>query len=239
MIDTMMVHSVISSTKNNAARFSHNSIQGHFHSNFEISYAADTNQIRWAMTVGCLMNPDGVAARYGSGIILKRPILGCGVVVSSKGNYLIISDLHIPYHHRDAFSFLESVSEYYDCKVILNVGDMIDHHAGSYHESEPDALSPEEEYYQSMEYCNELQDIFPSMIITEGNHDKIPQRKLKTCGLPASMVYDYNKLYKLDAKWKWVDKYTFNSNGGQPVLVPMVLNQKGRWNKKVHGSKVG
>ena len=76
MIDTMMVHSVSSSTKNNAARFSHNSIQGHFHSNFEISYAADTNQIRWAMTVGCLMNPDGVAARYGSGIILKRPIKG-------------------------------------------------------------------------------------------------------------------------------------------------------------------
>lgn len=233
-----MVHSVSSSTRNNAQKYSHNSIQGHYHSIFDIVYAADTNQIRWSMTVGTLQDPHGVAARYGEGIILKRPILGIGVVLGREGNYLVISDLHIPYHHRDAFDFLWAVYSYYDCIEILNVGDVIDHHAGSYHESEPDALSSEDEYYQSQKYCKELQSMFPEMVITEGNHDKIPKRKLKSVGLPASMAYDYNQMYGLDKGWKWTERHSFDSKGGQPVLVPMVLNKRGRWDKKVHGSKV-
>ena len=237
MIDTLMVHSVSSSTKNNANKFSHNSVQGHYHSNFEIAYAADTNQIRWAMTVGTLMDQHGVAARYGSGIILKRPVLGIGVILGKDDNYLVISDLHIPYHHKDSFEFLWAVYNYYQCSKILNVGDLMDHHAGSYHESEPDALSPEKEYLQTKKYCQELQEMFPEMIITEGNHDKIPKRKLKTCGLPSSMVYNYNQLYDLNDSWQWKERHSFDSKGGQPVLVPMVLNNKGRWNKRVHGDK--
>jgi len=75
------------------------------------------------------------------------------------------------------------------------------------------------------------------MIISEGNHDKIPKRKLKTCGLPSSMVYNYNQLYDLNDSWQWKERHSFDSKGGQPVLVPMVLNNKGRWNKRVHGDK--
>ena len=235
MNDTLMIHSISTSTKNNAAKFSHNSLQGHYHSIFEISYAADSENIRWSMTVGTLQDPHGVAARYGSGIILKRPILGIGVVLGREDNYLVISDLHIPYHHRDSFDFLECVYNYYQCTRVLNVGDLIDHHAGSYHESEPDALSPEQEYLDSKKYAQELQHIFPEMIIAEGNHDKIPKRKLVTSGLPASMVHDYNALYDLKDTWKWKDRYLFNSKGGTPVLVPMVLNSRGRWDKRVHG----
>lgn len=233
----MMVHSVSSSTRNNAAKFSHNSVQGHYHSIFDIVYAGDTNMLRWSMTVGTLMDSNGVAARYGSGIILKRPINGVGVILGKEENFLVISDLHIPYHHKDAFDFLWAVSHYYDCTTILNVGDVIDHHAGSYHESEPDALNSEDEYKLSQKYCRELQDMFPEMIITEGNHDKIPKRKLKTVGLPESIVHDYNKMYGLEDGWKWEEKHVFDSKGGQPILVPMVLGHNSRWNKRVHGEK--
>jgi len=233
MSDTLLVHSISMSTKNNSAKFSHNSIQGHYHSNFELAYAADANQIRWSMTVGCLMDGHSVAARYGAGMILKKAINGCGVIDNGGNNFLVISDLHIPYHHPDSFDFLEAVADTYNCKTYLNVGDVIDHHAGSYHESEPDALSAEEEYEQSIMYCQDLQSRFPKMIITEGNHDKIPKRKLKTCGLSASMVHDYNKMYYLKDSWEWKDRHFFDSKGGSPILVPMVLNKKGRWNGKI------
>lgn len=169
---------------------------------------------------------------------LKTTYIGNRRFLGQEENYLVISDLHIPYHHKDSFDFLWAVYSYYECSKVLNVGDVIDHHAGSYHESEPDALNSEDEYLQSQKYCRELQEIFPFMIISEGNHDKIPKRKLKSVGLPQTMAYDYNLMYGLEDGWKWKEKHTFDSKGGQPVLVPMVLNNKGRWNKQVHGYKM-
>ena len=144
------------------------------------------------------MDIHSVAARYASGAVLKRAILGCGVVVSeTKSNRLVISDLHLPYHHRDAFDFLEAVSKEFDCEEILNTGDVIDNHQGSYHESEPDAPDAETEYELAKVFAMELEGLFPEMTITSGNHDRIPARKLKTVGLPSSMVGDYNAIYGL------------------------------------------
>jgi len=234
--DTLMIHSISSNIGNNAAKFSHNSIQGHHHSLLGIQYYADKSKIRWSMSVGCLVDLDSPAVRYASGSTLKRPVLGCGLILG-KTNMLVISDLHIPYHHQDSFAFLSAVADRYDCKVILNVGDLIDHHASSYHESEPDAMSPEEEYFESQRYLNELAEIFPKMVITNGNHDNIPKRKLKTLGLPSSMVSDFNKLYKLKNKWTWTDQYYFDSKGGQPVVIPMNLTTTGRWDKRILGVK--
>ena len=141
--------------------------------------------------------------------------------------------MHIPYHHRDSFAFLWKVKKAFNCTNYLNVGDILDHHAGSFHESEPDALSPEDEYYAAQKYGRELQAMFPNMIISEGNHDKIPKRKLKTAGLPASMVGDYNALYGFKDSWQWLDEYRFNSGCGKPVLVRMALSKRGRWDGKV------
>jgi len=184
-----MTHAISTATKNNAAKFSHNSIQGHHHSVFEISYYADMNQLRWSMTVGCLMDHNSPAARYASGSVLKRAILGTGVLLSDKGpNTLVISDLHMPYHHPDSLDFLYAVKKAFKCTVIKNVGDVADNHSGSYHESEPDALDAETEYKQTKEYMHTLQSMFPKMTITPGNHCMIPQRKAKSAGLPTSLT---------------------------------------------------
>lgn len=232
-MNCLMVHSISSSTKNNAKVFSHNSVQGHYHSNFDIAYWADANQLRWSMTVGCLMDLHSPAAKYMSGVVHKRPILGCGVILGDEDNFLVISDMHLPYHHKDSFEFLRATSDYFGCSKILNVGDLFDHHSGSYHESEPDAYSPEQEYIIAKREAGILQEIFPEMIITQGNHDKIPQRKLKSAGLPSSMLQDYNEMYGLDAGWVWRDEYRFNIGKGKPILVPMELNKRSRWDGEI------
>jgi hypothetical protein len=159
--------------------------------------------------------------------VLKRPVLGCGVIVGNKGNFLVISDLHIPYHHPKAFDFLYKVYRAYKCQYVLNVGDIVDNHSGSYHESEPDAYGPEEEYELAKRYMQDLQDMFPVMTITPGNHCLIPQRKAKTVGLPSSMLSDFNRIYDLDDGWEWVDVFKFDSGKGVPHLIPMRLNKRG------------
>lgn len=232
MNDCLLTHSISSSTKNNAQRFSHNSIQGHHHSNFDIVYCADSNQLRWSMTVGAYLDPRSPAARYAKGAVLKRGILGCGMLIGKK-KWLIISDPHFPYEHRDMITHLKALDDYYDFDYVLCTGDMADNHSGSYHEAEPDALSPEDEYKACKASMWKLEELFPKMIVIMGNHSDIPKRKLKSAGLPASMVSDCNALYDLEGGWDWMDEYKFDSKGALPVLQPMTLKKNHRWDRKI------
>jgi len=55
-------------------------VQGHFHEKFKIDYWANPLGLYWAMQVGCLIDDDSLAFAYNN-VNLKRPIIGCGVIV--------------------------------------------------------------------------------------------------------------------------------------------------------------
>ena len=230
---TLMVHSAGSSLLNVVKSHSLNVIQGHHHSVAGCEFWADSSLLRWSLGVGSLLNPNSPAARYGSKAVLKRPILGCGVLIGPK-NTLVISDLHVPYHHDCSFRFLKRVAELYECEKVLNVGDIVDHHSGSFHTSETDAMTPDEEFDLTIAQLHKLQAIFPKMIITRGNHDDIPKRQAKEQGLSTRFLSDLNKIYELDNGWKWVDQYEFDTKIGHPVFIPMTLKPGGKWDGKVY-----
>lgn len=77
----LLSHSQSCSTLNNAKVHSHCSIQGHHHGSFGIEYFADTEVLRWAMTVSCLIDPNSPAFNYAKTSTVKRPILGCGGII--------------------------------------------------------------------------------------------------------------------------------------------------------------
>ena len=229
--DCLMVHSISSSTLRNAMRFSHHSVQGHYHGNFGIEWFGDVKKSRWSMSVGCLMDPESSAARYGRSQVFKVPILGCGLIVSDQGNTLILPDIHFPYHHKDTFDFLESLRDYYNPERVLCVGDIFDNHRPSYHESEGDSLSEEDEYLLAKRNAHDLKELFPQMVIARGNHDDLPVRKAKSAKLPVSMLSDMNALYDLGDGWRWVHEHYFDSWSGDPVVIPFHRNKRGRWTK--------
>jgi hypothetical protein len=76
----LLTHSMSANTLTNAMRHSHHSIQGHHHGRFGIEYFADTEVLRWSMTVGCLVNPQSPAFNYARTATLNRPIIGTGVI---------------------------------------------------------------------------------------------------------------------------------------------------------------
>ena len=51
---------------------------------------------------------------------------------------LIISDLHEPYSHTDSFAFLEAIKKKYKPERVVCIGDELDYHALSFHDSDPD-----------------------------------------------------------------------------------------------------
>ena len=187
--DTLMVHSVSGNTLTNARNFSYNSVQGHHHSLFGVERYADKGLLRWSMTVGCLLDPNSPAAAYNRRAVLRRPILGVGLILGEKGNSIVISDLHLPYHHKDALDFLQALDHRYRFTQVLNVGDVYDHHRGSYHESEPNSFGEEEEFFLARKAAHELQDIFPNMLISHWINWKITARndwqKTSSNGYPA------------------------------------------------------
>ena len=228
-----MVHSVSTNTRTNAQAFSHCSVQGHHHSEYGISYHADHNNLRWAMSVGCLIDPKSVAMRYMRKNVKRRPILGCGALIGSDRRTLVISDTHAPYQHKDTIPFLLAARDELSLDTCIHVGDVVDNHYTSYHEPEYGAYGPEVELKKARKFCQELESYFPDMLISEGNHDLLNKRKAKTAGISEASLRSYNENFGVGEGWKWDESHFFEIGDAQPTLLPMVLKPNGRWNGKI------
>lgn len=76
----LMVHQMSSSTLNNAKVHSHCTVQGHHHGTAGIEYFADTDHLRWSMTVGCLIDFHSPAFNYSKLSTKGKPIISVGVL---------------------------------------------------------------------------------------------------------------------------------------------------------------
>lgn len=80
----LLSHAMSVSTLVNAKTHSHCCIQGHHHGTFGIEYFADLKIIRWAMTVGCLVDPNSPAFNYAKGNTNNRPLIGVGGIIENR-----------------------------------------------------------------------------------------------------------------------------------------------------------
>ena len=128
-------------------------------------------------------------------------------VVAEHNNQriLTISDLHIPYHHRDALAFLAYLKAKYRPTRIICLGDELDKHALSYHDSDPDLASAGDELVKALPIIAELYDLFPNMDILASNHGSLVWRKAKTHGIPRHYIKSYNEVLGVGSGWKWHD----------------------------------
>ena len=127
---------------------------------------------------------------------------------------LVISDLHIPYHHQDAFEFLKALKKKYKPDLIVNIGDELDQHAISMHEHNPDLMSAGDELRQSKKYVTDLEKIFPEMKIVHSNHSSLVYRRALKYGLPKDYLKSYNEFLGVGKGWEWVDDLTVTLSDG-------------------------
>ena len=132
---------------------------------------------------------------------------------------LFISDMHIPYHHVDTISFLKRLKAKYNPTRVICLGDELDKHALSYHDSDPDLPSAGDELKKSLPVIKELFEIFPTMDIIESNHGSLVWRKAKTFGIPKHYIKSYNDVLGVDGGWKWSFDLTINLPNGQKCYV--------------------
>ncbi len=139
--------------------------------------------------------------------------------VEDNSRILFISDMHIPYHHEDTIDFLKHLKDKYNPTRVICLGDELDKHALSYHDSDPDLPSAGDELRKSIPVIAELFRLFPKMDIIESNHGSLVWRKAKTFGIPKHYIRSYNDVLGVDDGWKWSFDLTLELPNGQKCYV--------------------
>jgi predicted phosphodiesterase len=146
---------------------------------------------------------------------------------------LHIGDLHLPFTHKDYLKFCKKVYKQYKCNKVVFAGDIIDHHAMSYHESDPDGLSAGNELREAQRMVKPWYKAFPKATVTIGNHDALPMRKAITFGIPKAMLRSLAEVYET-LGWDWVLEKTIDGvsyihgkgYGKNAALNTCILEQK-------------
>ena len=70
----------------------------------------------------------------------------------SYKSILVISDQHAPYNHIDTLDFLAAIKKKYKPDCVVNIGDEMDWHSISFHDSHPGLYSPSHELKIAREF---------------------------------------------------------------------------------------
>lgn len=118
-----------------------------------------------------------------------------------KDHVLVYSCAHLPFEHPHALDFLTTIQRRVKCKTIVNLGDTVDNHAISYHEHDPDGMSPEEEMKQVDKKLILWAKAFPEQYNCLGNHCRMVDRKSKTVGLPSRVFKPFKDIWNFPKGW--------------------------------------
>jgi predicted phosphodiesterase len=130
------------------------------------------------------------------------------VKVHDNSRILFISDMHIPYHHPGLLPFLAGLKLRYNPTRIICLGDELDKHAMSFHDSDPDLMSAGDELRASLPVIAELYAMFPEMDIIDSNHGSMVYRKAKANGMPRRYIRSYNEVLGVGDGWVWHNDLT-------------------------------
>lgn len=138
---------------------------------------------------------------------------------TDNSRILLISDMHIPYHHPNLLPFLKGLKDKYKPTRVICVGDELDKHALSFHDSDPDLDSAGKELSASLPVIHAINELFPVMDIVDSNHGSMVFRKAKHHGLPVKYLKSYNEVLEVDEGWQWHEDLTIELPDGQKVYI--------------------
>jgi len=128
-----------------------------------------------------------------------------------------LSDMHIPYQHPDLIPFLYKVKEKYEPDKWVCIGDEVDYHALSFHDSDPDLPSSGDELLRAKSVLKDIFQLIPSCDVLDSNHGSMVYRKAYAHGIPKACIKNYNETLDAPKGWKWFDELILNMSDGNKV----------------------
>jgi len=121
---------------------------------------------------------------------------------------LVIGDIHAPFTLDGYLQFCKSMYARYNCNQVIFIGDIIDNHYASFHETDPDGMGGKQELDAAIKVVSKWKKAFPKADVIIGNHDRIIMRKAFSSAIPKQWVKDYNDV--LGTKWNWTDRIVYD-----------------------------
>lgn len=152
----------------------------------------------------------------------------------SKGykSILVLSDMHFPYNHADIVAFLKALKKKYKPDKVISVGDELDYHSASFHDSDPDLHSAGKELETAIKRLQPIYKLFPNMDLVESNHGSMMFRKALAHGLPRKAMNTYQATMEAPKGWRWHDKLVVRMSNGQDVYIVHGLTKDALKNSK-------
>jgi predicted phosphodiesterase len=119
----------------------------------------------------------------------------------------IIGDTHLPFELEGYLEFCSETFESYGVDTVVHIGDFIDNHSLSFHDSEPMLHNVLGEYESAVRRAQDWYHAFPECILIMGNHDRIPARQLRKLGMePNIFLRPIEDLFGMPEGWVVADQ---------------------------------
>jgi|TARA_R100000458_G_C8239727_1_gene219125 predicted phosphodiesterase len=137
---------------------------------------------------------------------------------------LVVGDLHLPADHPSYFEFIKDVKRKYKTNETVFIGDIVDHHAISFHKQHPEADSAMSEYKSITESIKKWKRLFKNATVCIGNHDERVHRLNADAGIPSVYLKEYNEVWNTPT-WDWkhcheIDGVMYTHGTGTSGLAP-------------------
>jgi len=125
---------------------------------------------------------------------------------SETRNVLVIGDLHEPFCLDTYLTFCIDKYYEYNCTEVVFIGDVIDNHYSSYHETSADGMGGLAELDLAIKRISRWRNAFPMATVIIGNHDRIIMRKAQTSAIPSKWIKSYKEVLEVP-EWNFVERY--------------------------------
>ena len=120
-------------------------------------------------------------------------------------NVLCIGDLHEPFSLDKYLIFCKEQVARYHITDIVFIGDIIDNHYSSYHETDADGLGGRDELELAISRISRWYAAFPKATVILGNHDRLVMRKSQTSAIPSKWIKSYKEVLEVP-NWHFTDR---------------------------------
>jgi len=124
-------------------------------------------------------------------------------ITKEESRVLVIGDLHEPFCLDGYLNFCKTQYKIHNCNKVVFIGDIIDNHYSSYHETDSDGLGGKTELDFAINKLKRWYKTFPDADVTLGNHDRIIIRKAQTSNIPSKWIKEFGEVLETP-NWRFV-----------------------------------
>jgi len=145
-------------------------------------------------------------------------------LIKVENRVLVIGDLHEPFCLDGYLSFCKEQYKIHNCNKVVFIGDIIDNHYSSYHETDAEGMGGKYELEQAIKKLSRWYKAFPDADVTLGNHDRIIIRKAQSSNIPSKWIKEFGEVLETP-NWRFVTevyidgvRYVHGDKSGKPRM---------------------